>query len=161
MGALTLKDFNDTRRRESLLSEQVEHVTSLSRLCKEAGLETLLWEHMPVSREPPSTIDEARNLLQRVNRNSSVPVKLCIDVGHACNPNVKDPRDRDPYTWLSELGSESPCVHLQQTDGKGDRHWPFTDEFNKLGVIDGKRIISSLEERRWQDVSLSRSNSSI
>ena len=145
MGALTVKDFKDPLRRESLLSEQVDHVISLSKLCKEAGLDTLLWEIMPVSREPPSMIQEARNILRQV-RNSSIPVKLCIDVGHACNPHAEDPRDRDPYAWLNELGSQSPCVHVQQTDGKGDRHWPFTDEFNKIGIIDGKKIISSLDK---------------
>jgi len=146
MGAFSLKDFNDPQRRESLLSEQVEQVTSLSRLCKEAGLETLLWEPMPVSREPPATIPEARKLLKHVNSNSSIPVKLCIDVGHACNPNAKDPRDRDPYMWLTELGSESPCVHLQQSDGKGDHHWPFTAEFNKIGIVNGERVISTLDK---------------
>jgi len=145
MGALTVKDFKDPFRRNLLLSEQVNQVISLSRLCKEAGLETLLWEIMPVSREPPSTIQEARNVLQQV-KNSSVPVKLCIDVGHTCNPHAENPRDRDPYAWLNELGSESPCVHVQQTDGKGDRHWPFTDAFNRVGIIDGKKIIASLDK---------------
>lgn len=145
MGALTVKDFTDQRRREALLSEQIEHVKSLSRLCKDAGVETLLWEIMPVSREPPSTMQEARMILQQV-RSSSIHVGLCIDVGHACNPHAKDPRDRDPYSWLSELGSDSPCVHVQQTDGKADRHWPFTNEFNKIGIIDGKKVISSLDK---------------
>ena len=145
MGALTVKDFRNAQRRETLLSNQLESVFSLSRLCKSAGLETLLWEIMPVSREPPSTIHEARDLLQRL-RNSAIPVKLCIDVGHTCNSNVNDSRDRDPYTWLSVLGSDSPCVHVQQTDGKGDRHWPFTEEFNKIGIIDGERTISALDK---------------
>jgi hypothetical protein len=67
-------------------------------------------------------------------------------VGHACNPHAKDQRDRDPYTWLIELGSDSPCVHVQQTDGKGDRHWPFTKEFNKIGIIEAKKVISSLDK---------------
>ena len=145
MGAFTVKDFRNAQRRESLFSAQLENVLSLSQLCKDAGLETLLWEIMPVTREPPSTIHEARDLLQRLG-NSPVPVKLCIDVGHTCNSAVKDSHDRDPYTWLSELGSDSPCVHVQQTDGKGDRHWPFTEEFNKIGIIDGDKIISSLDE---------------
>ena len=145
MGAFTVKDFRNAQRRESLFSGQLEYVQSLSGLCREAGLETLLWEIMPVSREPPSTTREARDILQRL-RNSTVPVKLCIDVGHTCNLDVKDPYDRDPYTWLNELGSDSPCVHVQQTDGKGDRHWPFTKEFNKIGIIDGERIISSLDK---------------
>ena len=145
MGALTVKDYGDQQRRKSLLSEQIHQVRSLSRLCKEAKLENLLWEIMPVSREPPSSIQEAHDMLDQVG-NSSVPVRLCIDVGHTCNLHASDPRDRDPYTWLDELGAKSPCVHVQQTDGKGDRHWPFTNEFNKIGLIDGKRIIASLDK---------------
>jgi len=145
MGSLTVKDYRNPQRREALLAGQVEHMLALARLCREARLGTLLWEIMPVSREPPSTISEAQDLLQRL-RDVPIPVKLCIDVGHACNPHAKDIRDRDPYAWLRELGSESPCVHVQQTDGKGDRHWPFTEEFNKIGIIRGERILSSLDE---------------
>ena len=145
MGAFTQKDFNDTGRKENLLSELIDRLVSLSRIGKDCGLSTILWEPMPVSREPPSSIPEARTLLTRVNKTSAIPIQLCIDVGHACNPKASDPRDRDPYSWLSELGSSSPCVHLQQTDGKGDRHWPFTKEFNKVGIIEGERI-SSLDK---------------
>ena len=145
MGALTVKDYGDVQRRESLLSSEVKSIESLCKLCKEAELNTLLWEMMPVSREPPSTISEARDLLEQL-RGTPVPVKLCIDVGHACNPNSRDLRDRDPYMWLKELGAESPCVHVQQTDGRMDRHWPFTEEFNKIGIIDGGQVLSSLDE---------------
>ena len=107
-----------------------------------------LWEIMrSVSREPPSMIQEARNILRQV-RSSSVPVKLCIDVGHACNPHAEDPRDRDPCTFLAErvrLSSLHAFTFSRQMV-KGDRHWPFTDEFNKIGIIDGKKIISSLDK---------------
>jgi len=145
MGALTVNDFKNSERRESLLADQLEYVLSLSRLCKDAELEMLLWEIMPVPREPPSTIEEALSLLERT-RSSPVPVKLCIDVGHTCNQSVNDRRNKDPYRWLSELGSHSPSIHVQQTDGKGDRHWPFTEKFNRIGIIDGKRILSTLDK---------------
>ena len=145
MGAFTVSDFRNVQRRESLLSIELEHVRSLSKLCKGVGLEALLWEIMPVYREPPSTIREAQDILQRL-RSSPTPVKLCIDVGHTCNINAKTPQDRNPYSWLTVLGSQAPCVHVQQTDGKGDRHWPFTDEFNKIGIIDGEKVISSLDK---------------
>jgi sugar phosphate isomerase/epimerase len=144
MGAFTVRDYRNPERREALLSEQKENVVALSELCAESGLSTLLWEIMPVPREPPSTISEARTLLQRF-AGASVPVKLCIDVGHMCNPQATEPRDRDPYAWLRELGSDSPCVHVQQTDGKADRHWPFTEEFNRIGMIEGGKVLSSLD----------------
>jgi len=145
MGAFTKKDYDDPRRNDMLLSELIEYVESLSRVGNEAGLKTILWEPMPVSREPPSTIPEAKMMLARVAKGCAIPVQLCVDVGHACNMKSSDPRDRDPYSWLGELGAFSPCVHLQQTDGKGDRHWPFTKEFNRLGIIEGKKVVEALD----------------
>ena len=145
MGSLTVSDYKNPQRRDTLLSDQFQHVLELGKLCCESGLSTLLWEIMPISREPPSTISEARDLMQRLKREP-VPIKLCIDVGHTCNPHAKDAHERDPYTWLRELGAESPCVHVQQTDGKGDRHWPFTKKFNKIGIIRGEKILSCLDE---------------
>ena len=145
MGALTVSDYRNPPQREALLSEQIKHVQALASLSREAGLSTLLWEIMPVPREPPSSIVEAHQLMQRL-KDASIPVKLCIDVGHTCSPHAKEARDKDPYAWLRELGSDSPCVHVQQTDGKGDRHWPFTKEFNKIGLIDAKKVLTALDE---------------
>ena len=146
MGAFTRKDYNDPKRNEMLLSELVENVSSLSRIGKDAGLKTILWEPMPISREPPSTIPEAKTILGWVTKDAAIPVQLCIDVGHAGNMMSNDPHDRDPYSWLSELGASSPCIHLQQTDGKGDRHWPFTKDYNRIGIIDGKKVVEALDK---------------
>lgn len=153
-GALTVKDFSDAQRREALISELVSRLIELSRSGKQSGLGALLWEPMPVSREPPSTIAEAQTLLARLEKSSHIPVRLCIDVGHACNPNALDLRDQDPYEWLTRLGAASPCVHLQQTDGKADRHWPFTKEYNKAGLIEGKSVVSALDKSGAKDTYL-------
>jgi sugar phosphate isomerase/epimerase len=153
-GALTVKDSTDPQRRQALISEMVDRVIELSRIGQESGLGALLWEPMPVSREPPSTIAEAQTLLARLEKRSLIPIRLCIDVGHACNRNATDPRDQDPYEWLSKLGAASLCIHLQQTDGKADRHWPFTEEYNKVGLIDGKRVILSLDKGGAKDTYL-------
>jgi len=146
IGAFSVKDFGNKKRRSFLSSSLIETLKHLSFLGKKLGLKALLWEPMPISREPPSTIEEAKNLLSLSNEDSFIPIKLCIDVGHACNPKVKSKRNLDPYIWLKELGRESPCIHLQQTDGKADRHWPFTEEYNKLGIIKGDKLISALED---------------
>ncbi len=61
-----------------------------------------------------------------------VPIALCLDVGHMCVPGTSGP-DRDPYSWLRELGSVAPVVQLQQSDADGDHHWPFTAERNASG----------------------------
>jgi len=146
MGAFSMSDFRNQKRRSFLTLNFLEFLKHLSFLGKRLGLKYLLWEPMPISREPPSTIEEAKNLLSKANEESFIPIKLCIDVGHACNPRAKSMKDLDPYSWLEELGADSPCVHLQQTDGKADRHWPFIEKYNKVGIIKGDKLISTLEK---------------
>jgi hypothetical protein len=54
-------------------------------------------------------------------------------------------KDGDCYAWLSELGCYSPIVHLQQTDGHGSAHLPFTEEQNSRGIIDGGKLLRALK----------------
>jgi len=145
VAAMTWKDYKDEERRKYLIKVLIENLKYLSKVAKAKNVKMLLWEPMPVAREPPATIDEAKELLKLANEDSYVPIKLCIDVGHACNPWASDKKDLDPYEWLRELGSESPCIHVQQTDGKADRHWPFTEEYNKIGIIRPEKLIEALE----------------
>lgn len=49
--------------------------------------------------------------------------------------------ERDPYGWLARLGRYAWTIHLQQTDGEFDRHWPFTEQFNANGIIDPERVV--------------------
>jgi len=39
---------------------------------------------MPVARELSSTLSQAEELLAELNEVASIPVRLCVDVGHAC-----------------------------------------------------------------------------
>ena len=38
-------------------------------------------------------------------------------------------------------------IHLQQSDRTGDHHWPFTPEYNKLGLVRANDVIDAL--RSW------------
>lgn len=145
IGALSDRDDNDPVRRELVISDFLDSVRSLGWLGRGLGIEYMLLEPMPVPREPPSTIQECRAILERANKDAPLPVKLCIDVGHACNPESRGAEDHDPYVWLTQLGTESPVVHLQQTDGRTDRHWPFTAEYNRVGIIQPQKVISALD----------------
>jgi sugar phosphate isomerase/epimerase len=145
LGTLSRRDHEDQVRREGLIETFMEEISYLTGVAKEVGQRYFLWEPMSIPREIPCTIDETKVLLERANRRAHVPVELCIDVGHGYIRSG-DPRDSDAYSWLRELGTHSPCIHMQQTDGKGSRHWPFTEEFNKIGVIVPERIIETLEE---------------
>ncbi len=37
-------------------------------------------------------------------------------------------------------------IHVQQTDGKMDRHWPFTRQFNQQGIIHPQKALEAIEQ---------------
>jgi sugar phosphate isomerase/epimerase len=145
LGTLSRKDNANPARRGELIEIFIDEIVHITGVSKEVGQRYFLWEPMSIPREIPCTIDETKLMLERANERSFVPVELCLDVGHGYIRSG-DPRDSNAYAWLRELGMHSPCVHMQQTDGKGSRHWPFTDEYNKIGVIVPERVIETLEE---------------
>lgn len=56
------------------------------------------------------------------------------------------PEDGDIYRWIEELAPWSPIIHLQQSDGKTSPHWCFDAEHNKMGVVEGERVMQSLKK---------------
>jgi len=154
IGALSWVDYLNDRRREFLINAVTNSLIRLSSIAKDKGLKMLLWEPMPVVREPPHTIDQAKKLLNIVNSESDLPIRLCIDLGHACAWRVDRKEDLDPYAWLRELGAFSPVVHVQQTDGRADRHWPFTEEYNKRGIIKPDKVLDAIEDSGAKEVLL-------
>ena len=153
MGALSYPDYNDVGRRRYVERVLLENVQHLSHLAANEGLKVLLWEPMPILREPPCTIDDSRRLLGIIAEKSGVPVKLAIDTGHQCTVGVSG-KDDDVYAWLNELAPDSPVIHVQQTDGKGDRHWPFTEKYSKAGIIAPGKVIEAVESSGAREVYL-------
>lgn len=145
IAAQSYNDFRSPERRKFIESVLIDSVKYLASYAKSMGLKMLLWEPMPVLREPPATIEDAKRILKMVNDIEAVPVKLAIDLGHQCTVHASG-KDTDPYSWLRELGAFSPVIHVQQTDGKGDRHWPFTEKYNKIGIIDPRKVIEAVED---------------
>lgn len=90
---------------------------------------------MSIPREMACTIDSTKELLERLNEESlPIPIRLCLDVDHG-DLASSDPRDRDPFTWLRELAYLSPVIHIKQSTKDKGAHWPFTEEYNKIGII--------------------------
>ncbi|HDN17447.1 MAG TPA: sugar phosphate isomerase/epimerase [Candidatus Bathyarchaeota archaeon] len=146
ISALTMQDYEDRNRRKKMLERVIEGVKVLRRKSEEEGHEFLLWEPMPIAREPPHTIKEAEEILERANEGRGVPLKYCVDLGHTCAKDVRRREDRDPYEWLRRLARDIPVLHVQQTDGKGDRHWPFTEKYNRRGIIKPDKVLEALDE---------------
>lgn len=152
MGALSVSEgASGGAARGERLAGLIDAVGQLGAEARRHGLESLLWELMPSPLEPPHTPGEAFELLERANAASSVPVRLCYDLGHACAPGVgvgagagvgagSGPDGETLYRWLEELLPITPMVHLQQTDGLGDRHWPFAGIYQEQGVISPERV---------------------
>lgn len=145
LGAFSVADVEDPRRKTFLAEWELEAVGRIGERARELGLQFLLWEPTPLVREIPSTIAETRHFLERANEASPVPVLLCLDLGHACRPGAVG-EDADPYSWVRRLGARAAVLHAQQTDGKGDRHWPFTPEFNSRGIITPEALERAMAE---------------
>ncbi len=153
LGSLSLKDFNNPQRREYLTNQLIESLQYLAGFASSLGQEYLLWEPTPLSRELTGTIENAHQFYERANQGAPIPILFCLDVGHQCTKDTSN-KDKDPYIWLKEFAPVSPVVHIQQTDGILDRHWPFTPECNRKGIIEPKKVIQTINESRATEVLL-------
>jgi sugar phosphate isomerase/epimerase len=146
MAIFSLEDAQDEARYQFLYGSVIDSVRYLTSLASAHGQKFFMWEPMPDYRCPPSIIDEAKDILEKANDGAKVPVKLAIDIGHAYSNNPKGKEsDHDPYNWLRTLGAESPVVHLQQGTAKNE-HWPFTEEYNKRGIMKADKVIKAIED---------------
>lgn len=153
IGALSMRDWKSEKKSAQLVKEMFHSLEHLTEIARGEGLNYLIWEPMAVAREMPTRIEQAKLLYEQVNANVSLPVKYCIDLGHQC-AYTETGRDRDPYAWLTELGAYAPVIHIQQTDGLRDHHWPFTKEYNKIGIIDPAKVIDALNNSGAKEVIL-------
>ncbi len=140
-GIMTFETYDDPKKREFILEEGIKGWQELSFVAKDFGYDSIIFEPMSVPREFGNTVEDSLYLMNRVNENCGVPMRICLDVGHAPHPE-----QRDPYPWLERLGKYSPIVHLQQTVLHKSNHWPFTNEFNEQGIIKGEKVLQALEK---------------
>jgi sugar phosphate isomerase/epimerase len=152
---ISSRDLSNPERYTMLMNNLVTSFHELSRLAKQEGQEFILWEQIYAPSEVPYTIDQARLLMARLNEGVSVPIHLVIDLGHMCCQNFPHrPEDRDPYQWLRKLGKITPVVHLQQCDGYGSSHWPFTKKYNEIGIIKAEKVIDAINDSGAEEVYL-------
>jgi len=145
-GILTFDCYDDISKREFIIEEGVKGWQELSFYAKELGYECLIFEPMSVPREMGNTIGETKQLLNRVNAHCGVPMKVCLDLGHAPHPD-----ERDPYPWIEQLADVSPIIHLQQTVLHKSNHSPFTEACNKDGIIKGEKVMEAVKKAGCKD----------
>lgn len=145
-GIMTFDTYENKEKREYVLNKGIEGWQKLSWRAKELGYKELIFEPMSVPREMGNTVTGARYLMDRVNEDSGIPMKICLDVGHA-----PDPSERDPYVWVKALGADSPVIHLQQTVMNRSNHSPFTEEYNRDGIIERQKLMDCVRESGCKD----------
>lgn len=135
-GILTVDSL---RNKEVYYKEALQYWKELSIIAKDLNYDFLFFEPMSVDREFGNTIESTKIILDDLNSLSALPFKLCLDVGHAPHPSQRDYRD-----WLKVFAKDSSIIHLQQTTLNSSNHSPFTDKYNRSGIIDPVYIINYL-----------------
>ena len=144
MGALSLPDVASPRIVRARINGYIEALLRLTSVARECGQQFFMIEPMSVRREPPSTIAESVDLMERLNRHAEIPVRLCLDVGHIRAVTAPTAEDRNPCAWLRRCGRYAEAVHVHQTDAAASRHWPFTPQNNRKGIIDGRKVLCAI-----------------
>jgi len=139
IGVMSAADFADPTRREFVQQNLIESVRALTHVARACGQTYFLVELMPTPRGFPHTPQDAVRFLEAANDRAAVPVRLCFDVSHCFSTHGDAPAD--PHAWLEQLLPWSPVIHLEQTDGKANRHWPFTPDHNASGIVRPQRIV--------------------
>jgi sugar phosphate isomerase/epimerase len=153
LGALSVREFENPELRRERTERLIEMVAKLTDYGRELGLRGFLVEPMPVARELTSTLADTEQLLEALNDSAELPISLCLDLGHACAYD-NEGADRDPYEWLSCFGDISPVIHLQQTDGHSDGHYPFTEQYNSRGIIEASAVLEALQASGLEETAL-------
>jgi sugar phosphate isomerase/epimerase len=153
-GAMSVPDAASSRKRAALIKRLVGYLATLAGFAGEKGLQFLMVEPMSVRREPPSGLGETLRLLEEANKQAVVPIRLCLDVGHHRAVSASSEAERNPYHWISRLAGFSSCIHLHQTDGLASRHWPFTREYNRRGIIKPEPLLEAIQASAAEAVML-------
>ena len=153
IAAASMADYTNPQKRQWLLDTLVEGMQAFAAVAAEHNQQFITWEPSPVGREMGTSIDTVKTLYSRMNDQAAIPIHLLLDVGHWCGYEQQG-KDCDLDSWLRELGSLSPIMHLQQMDGVGDCHWSFSKKNNAKGVIKMEKVLETLDKSGCKEVYL-------
>lgn len=148
LGGMSVADAADPQIRENRYQTLLSTLSDLSEAAKEAGLDEILVEPTPLTREYPHTIVQARQFMNDLSGRTAVPIRFVLDVGHALYQPLYGP-DAATRPWLDELGETIGMVHLQNTDFQSDSHWGWPDD---RGLFDVAAFARELRETGLDDL---------
>jgi D-erythrulose 1-phosphate 3-epimerase len=156
-GGMDIQSFADKQKREYTEKAAEEALTYLLQKAKqEYGISHFYWEQTPVRREGTISIEETKSFIKHINElagEEAAEFTLCFDVGHTTNPELSA-FDQNPYNWIEHLKEQTSIIHLQQSDGYLDRHWPFTEQKNRTGMIEPEKVLGALEKAQYDEIDL-------
>jgi hypothetical protein len=134
---------------DAAIERMIDGLVRVGEYAAKVGLEAIFLEQMHRPQLQPNTLSRAHRILGELNARSPVPFHMHLDLGHAApvfDDPTHGPRDKDPYAWMAEPWSANRIVliHAQQCDREASRHWPFTPEYNRRGIINARRCIEAL-----------------
>jgi sugar phosphate isomerase/epimerase len=152
-GIMSVLDSHNPKRREFITKEAIHYYQALLPYACKKGLKYLFFEPMSIPRERPCTVRDTIFLMKACSQGAPIPMKLLLDVGHGY---IKSPcrEDRDPYLWVERLAAFSPAIHIRQTDKSLSPVWPFTEEYNRRGIIRPEKVIAAIEKSGAKKVCL-------
>ncbi|MCS7087908.1 MAG: sugar phosphate isomerase/epimerase [Thermoflexales bacterium] len=134
LGGLSVNEFGDAACVQARYRALLEDIVRLSEHAKRAGLEMLLVEPTPLTREFPHTPEQAREMMEVLRSQVAVPIGYALDVGHALYRPLYGARAQLEEWLKPPLGEAIALFHLQNTDFQSDSHWGWPDERGRFDV---------------------------
>lgn len=138
--------------RAAIMEDAIEAYGRLSEYASRVGLKALAYEMTSVPRETCATFEENDYVLSR-SSDYAVPLRICLDLGH--RNLAGSPEEADHLAWIRRYGRQCDVIDCQQTDLTASHHWPFTEGYNKVGIIKPAEVISAIEDSKADEILLS------
>ena len=148
---LTVRCHEDPQIRGQIFEDAIQAYHRLAEYGSEQGLQALAFEATSVPRESCATFQENDAVLERC-ADMAIPMRICLDMGHRYRGGT--PEEADHLAWIRRYGSRCDVIDCQQTDLQASRHWPFTLENNRRGIVRGKEVVQAIEKSGAEEILL-------
>jgi len=145
---MTVRCDSDPVLRKLIMDRAFESYAEIAEYAAEVGLEALAYEMTSISRETCATFEENDYVLEKCS-GMAVPMRICLDMGHRNNRGKNG--ENNHLEWIRRYADNCDVIDCQQTDLSASHHWPFTNEYNKKGVIRGDEIVKVINESSTTD----------
>jgi D-erythrulose 1-phosphate 3-epimerase len=150
LGIMSVTDCKNKYLRDERLKNNIECWHDIAKYGKKKGLKKILWEPMSIKREYGETLKECKLIQKKLNNNSPLDFRICLDVDHG-DLMSKNKDDINPYKWIEEFANESSMIHLKQSLKNQFGHWPFIKKYNLNGKINPKKIVNKFKGKNIKD----------